>query len=49
MGFMLYTVLFVPYMMYTIPLIALSLSYLAVYVYMGRVFNKYVFIDVKDY
>lgn len=45
----LYFCMVVPYMMYVIPVIGIVLPYLAVYVYMGGVFNKNVFIDVKDY
>ena len=39
----------IPYMMYAIPVILIVLAYLAVYVHMGRVFGKYVFLETKGY
>ena len=39
----------IPYMMYAIPVILIVLAYLAVYVHMGKVFGKYVFLETKGY
>lgn len=44
-----YLLFTLPYMMYTIPVIAIALVYTIAYVHMGRVFKKYVFLEEKSY
>lgn len=44
-----YLLFILPYMMYTIPVVAIVIGYLIVYVHMGRVFKKYVFLEEKSY
>ncbi len=48
-AFLIYLAMVIPYFMYTIPLLLLAFAYLGVYDYTGKVFNKQVFLDVKDY
>ncbi len=45
---MIYVVLVVPYMQFAVPLFMLSLVYLVIYVHLGWVFNRHVFLDPKD-
>lgn len=44
-----YAVLVVPYVQYTVPVLLLSFVYLIIYIHLGWVFNRNVFLDVKEY
>lgn len=44
-----YAVLVVPYVQYTVPILMLSFVYLVIYVHLGWVFNRNVFLDTKEY
>lgn len=44
-----YIVLVTPYMFYVVPVVMLVFVYLVIYVRLGKNFNRYVFLDVKDY
>ena len=46
---MMFFIVSVPFMQYLIPVVFISFTYLVIYVHMGWVFNRSVFLDVKDY